>query len=261
MNETACAVYLLICKRFLACFYPAAIYNKYSLSLDIIGEEFNASLKVLVDEGYLKLYSGENQGTQEVSEGTKEDEEEETVGSVEQQKKLAELLSTLKKGDELDLNGFQMKEGKTTPPKRYTSGSIILAMENAGQLIEDETLREQIKGSGIGTSATRAEILKKLISQGYIKLNKKTQALSPEKLGEMVYEIVALTIPALLNPKLTASWEKGLTQVAQGVTTKEEYLQKLEEFVRTKTNAVIKHGGREKSTVNQRFRYVSQYYK
>lgn len=261
MNETACAVYLLICKRFLACFYPAAIYNKYSLSLDIIGEEFNASLKVLVDEGYLKLYSGENQGTQEVSEGTKEDEEEETVGSVEQQKKLAELLSTLKKGDELDLNGFQMKEGKTTPPKRYTSGSIILAMENAGQLIEDETLREQIKGSGIGTSATRAEILKKLISQGYIKLNKKTQALSPEKLGEMVYEIVALTIPALLNPKLTASWEKGLTQVAQGVTTKEEYLKKLEEFVRTKTNAVIKHGGREKSTVNQRFRYVSQYYK
>ena len=261
MNETACAVYLLICKRFLACFYPAAIYNKYSLSLDIIGEEFNASLKVLVDEGYLKLYSGENQGTQEVSEGTKEDEEEETVGSVEQQKKLAELLSTLKKDDELDLNGFQMKEGKTTPPKRYTSGSIILAMENAGQLIEDETLREQIKGSGIGTSATRAEILKKLISQGYIKLNKKTQALSPEKLGEMVYEIVALTIPALLNPKLTASWEKGLTQVAQGVTTKEEYLQKLEEFVRTKTNAVIKHGGREKSTVNQRFRYVSQYYK
>ena len=261
MNETACAVYLLICKRFLACFYPAAIYNKYSLSLDIIGEEFNASLKVLVDEGYLKLYSGENQGTQEVSEGTKEDEEEETVGSVEQQKKLAELLSTLKKGDELDLNGFQMKEGKTTPPKRYTSGSIILAMENAGQLIEDETLREQIKGSGIGTSATRAEILKKIISQGYIKLNKKTQALSPEKLGEMVYEIVALTIPALLNPKLTASWEKGLTQVAQGVTTKEEYLQKLEEFVRTKTNAVIKHGGREKSTVNQRFRYVSQYYK
>ena len=258
MSETACAVYLLICKRFLACFYSAAIYNKYSLSLDIQGEEFNASLKVLVDEGYLKLYSND---TQENSESAKEDEEEETVGSVEQQKKLAELLSTLKKGDELDLNGFQMKEGKTTPPKRYTSGSIILAMENAGQLIEDETLREQIKGSGIGTSATRAEILKKLISQGYIKLNKKTQALSPEKLGEMVYEIVALTIPALLNPKLTASWEKGLTQVAQGVTTKEEYLQKLEEFVRTKTNAVIKHGGREKSAVNQRFHYVSQYYK
>jgi DNA topoisomerase-3 len=154
-----------------------------------------------------------------------------------------------------------MKEGKTTPPKRYTSGSIILAMENAGQLIEDETLREQIKGSGIGTSATRAEILKKLIAQGYIKLNKKTQALSPEKLGEMVYEIVALTIPALLNPKLTASWEKGLTQVAQGVTTKEEYLNKLEDFVRTKTIAVIGHGGREKGAVNQRFRYVSQYYK
>lgn len=261
MSETACAVYLLICKRFLACFYPAAVYNKHSLSLNIRGEEFNASLKVLVDEGYLKLYSNDVQETQETSENGKEEEEEEQVGSVEQQKKLAQLLSALKKGDELELNGFRMKEGKTTPPKRYTSGSIILAMENAGQLIEDETLREQIKGSGIGTSATRAEILKKLISQGYIKLNKKTQALSPEKLGEMVYEIVSLTIPALLNPKLTASWEKGLTQVAQGVTTKEEYLQKLEEFVRTKTIAVIKHGGKEKSAVNQRFRYVSQYYK
>ena len=261
MNETACKVYLLICKRFLACFYPPAVYNKHSLSLDILGEEFNASLKVLIEEGYLKLYSSDTQEAPDTSENAKDDEEENAVGSVEQQKKLAEVLAKLKKGDILCLNGFSIKEGKTTPPKRYTSGSIILAMENAGQLIEDESLREQIKGSGIGTSATRAEILKKLIAQGYIRLNKKTQALSPEKLGEMVYEIVVLTIPALLNPKLTASWEKGLTQVAQGVTTKEEYLQKLEEFVRTKTIAVIKHGGKEKGAVNQRFRYVSQYYK
>lgn len=260
MSETACAVYLLICKRFLACFYPPAIYNKYSLSLDIQGEEFNASLKVLIDEGYLKLYLTDEKETPENLENEKEDEEE-NVGSAEQQKKLAQILSELKKGDEISLNGFTIKEGKTTPPKRYTSGSIILAMENAGQLIEDETLREQIKGSGIGTSATRAEILKKLIAQGYIKLNKKTQALSPEKLGEMVFEIVSLTIPALLNPKLTASWEKGLTQVAQGETTKEEYMDKLEDFVRTKTIAVIKHGGREKGAVSQRFRYVSQYYK
>lgn len=260
MSETACAVYLLICKRFLACFYPPAIYNKYSLSLDILGEEFNASLKVLTDEGYLKLYSSEVKESAENSDSEKE-EEEENVGDAQQQKKLAELLSKLKKGDELSLNGFNIKEGKTTPPKRYTSGSIILAMENAGQLIENEELREQIKGSGIGTSATRAEILKKLIAQGYIKLNKKTQALSPEKLGEMVFEIVAFTIPALLNPNLTASWEKGLTQVAQGVTTKEDYMIKLEEFVRTKTIAVIKHGGKEKSVVSQRFQYVNQYYK
>jgi DNA topoisomerase-3 len=260
MSETACAVYLLICKRFLACFYPAAVYNKYSLSLDILGEEFNASLKVLTDEGYLKLYLTDEKESTENAEGEKA-EDEENAGSAEQQKKMAELLSKLKKGDEIDLNGFTIKEGKTSPPKRYTSGSIILAMENAGQLIEDETLREQIKGSGIGTSATRAEILKKLIAQGYIKLNKKTQALSPEKLGEMVFEIVALTIPALLNPKLTASWEKGLTQVAQGETTKQEYMDKLEEFVRSKTTAVIKHGGREKGAVSQRFRYVSQYYK
>lgn len=258
MNETACAVYLLICKRFLACFYKPALYNKHSLSLDIQGEEFNASLKVLKEEGYLKLYAEDGK---EEPENSKDEEEDETQGSVELQKKLTELLSSLKKGDLLSLNGFRIKEGKTTPPKRYTSGSIILAMENAGQLIEDETLREQIKGSGIGTSATRAEILKKLIAQGYIRLNKKTQALSPEKLGEMVYEIVALTIPALLNPKLTASWEKGLTQVATGVTTKEEYLQKLEEFVRTKTLAVIRHGDREKGAVNQRFKQVSQYYK
>ena len=260
MSETACAVYLLICKSVLACFYPPAIYNKYSLSLDILGEEFNASLKVLTDEGYLKLYSSEVKESAENSDSEKE-EEEENVGDAQQQKKLAELLSKLKKGDELSLNGFNIKEGKTTPPKRYTSGSIILAMENAGQLIENEELREQIKGSGIGTSATRAEILKKLIAQGYIKLNKKTQALSPEKLGEMVFEIVAFTIPALLNPNLTASWEKGLTQVAQGVTTKEDYMIKLEEFVRTKTIAVIKHGGKEKSVVSQRFQYVNQYYK
>ena len=263
MSETACAVYLLICKRFLACFYPPAIYNKYSLSLDVLGEEFNASLKVLTDEGYLKLYSSdakEPAENGENSDGEKE-EDEENIGDAQQQKKMAELLSKLKKGDELSLNGFNIKEGKTTPPKRYTSGSIILAMENAGQLIENEELREQIKGSGIGTSATRAEILKKLIAQGYIKLNKKTQALSPEKLGEMVFEIVAFTIPALLNPKLTASWEKGLTQVAQGVTTKEDYMVKLEDFVRTKTIAVIKHGGKEKSVVSQRFQYVNQYYK
>ena len=260
MSETACAVYLLICKRFLACFYPPAIYNKYSLSLDVMGEEFNASLKVLTEEGYLKLYASDVKETAENSESEKE-EDEETVGDANQQKKMAEILSKLKKGDEINLNGFTIKEGKTSPPKRYTSGSIILAMENAGQLIEDETLREQIKGSGIGTSATRAEILKKLIAQGYIKLNKKTQALSPEKLGEMVFEIVAFTIPALLNPKLTASWEKGLTQVAQGVTTKEDYMVKLEDFVRTKTIAVIKHGGKEKSVVSQRFQYVNQYYK
>lgn len=261
MSETACAVYLLICKRFLACFYPPAVYNKHSLSLDILGEEFNASLKVLKDEGYLKLYASDIQENTENPDGEKEDEEEQTVGNAKQQKKLGEILSKFKKGDEISISDFTKKEGKTTPPKRYTSGSMILAMENAGQLIEDETLREQIKGSGIGTSATRAEILKKLIAQGYIRLNKKTQALSPEKLGEMVYEIVALTIPSLLNPKLTASWEKGLTQVASGVTTKEEYLKKLEDFVRTKTTYVIGHGGKEKGMIIQRFRYVSQYYK
>lgn len=126
------------------------------------------------------------------------------------------LAETLKQGDKLNVKELTIKEGKTSPPKRYTSGSMVLAMENAGQLIEDEELRAQIKGSGIGTSATRAEIIKKLVRIGYLNLNKKTQVLSPERLGEMIYEVVDMTVPALLNPKMTASWEKGLDGSPEG---------------------------------------------
>ena len=156
------------------------------------------------------------------------------------------------------MKALKVCEGKTSPPKRYDSGSIILAMENAGQFVEEESLREQLKGSGIGTTATRADILKKLINNGYLKLNKKTQVIMPEKLGEMIYEIVKCTIPALLNPKLTASWEKGLAQVEEGKVTKQEYRQKLEQFVSLKTEAV-KNGNMTKQ-IEQQMRDVLRYY-
>ena len=147
-------------------------------------------------------------------------------------------LSQLQKGSELNLLGLSIKEGETSPPKRYTSGSMILAMENAGQLIEDEELRAQIKGSGIGTSATRAEILKKLQANKYIALNKKTQVLTPTHLGEMIFDVVNCSIRQLLNPELTASWEKGLNYVAEGSITEQEYMDKLEHFVRLRTRQV-----------------------
>ena len=150
-------------------------------------------------------------------------------------KKLLALAAVLKQGDILTVNGFEVRESKTTPPKRYTSGSMILAMENAGQLIEDEELRAQIKGSGIGTSATRAEIIKKLIRIGYLNLNQKTQVITPQNFGEMVYEVVAMTVPALLNPKMTASWEKGLDGITNGTVDVNDYRAKLEDFIRRET--------------------------
>ena len=160
-------------------------------------------------------------------------------------KELLHLADQLKKGDEISVDGYEMKEGKTSPPKRYTSGSMVLAMENAGQLIEDEELREQIKGSGIGTSATRAEIIKKLVRIHYLNLNKRTQVLTPENLGEMVFEVVSMTVPALLNPKMTASWEKGLDGITQGTVDFWDYRTKLEDFIRTETEKMIGQDLRE----------------
>jgi DNA topoisomerase-3 len=165
----------------------------------------------------------------------------------------------LKKGIELKQTGFVKKEGETSPPKRYNSGSMILTMENAGQFIEDEELRAQIKGSGIGTSATRAEILKKLVNIKYLNLNKKTQMITPTLLGEMIYEVVAGAIKPLLDPRLTASWEKGLTLVANGEITEEEYMVKLDGFITRRTNAVKQMNNQ--SLLQQRFRYASQFYK
>ena len=213
-------VYELIARRFLSIFYPPAIYQKTTLVSKVQQESFFSSFRLLLSEGYLKVA-----GMPE--ENKKKDDTED----VKCDENLLQALQKCKKGDILPVKGFSIKEGETSPPKRYTSGSMILAMENAGQLIEDEELRAQIKGSGIGTSATRAEILKKLVFIKYLALNKKTQVITPTQLGEMIYDVVHQSIRPLLNPELTASWEKGLTYVAEGSITSEEYMGKLENFV------------------------------
>ena len=217
-------VYELICRRFLSIFYPAAIYRD-----DSQGE-------------------GDNQG--DTKEG---DVEEEELG-----KDLLEIVGKLRKGSELKISDFAIKLGETAPPKRYSSGSMILAMENAGQLIEDEELRAQIKGSGIGTSATRAEILNKLIRIEYIAINKKTQILTPTLKGEVIYEVVNASIRGLLNPELTASWEKGLTGVAEGTISEKDYIVKLEQYIRNMTNGVKNLNN--SALLENNFRYAKTFY-
>ena len=221
VSARSAKVYELIARRFLSIFYPSAVYKKVSLVTMIGKERFFSACRVLEKEGYLKVVNGKKSGEEQADQH------------------LLARLQNLKKGSVLPVKGLEIKEGETAPPKRYNSGSMILAMENAGQLIEDEELREQIKGSGIGTSATRAEILKKLISNQYIALNKKTQILTPTLLGEMIFDVVSVSIRSLLNPELTASWEKGLTYVAEGTITSDEYMTKLNHFVRTRTDAVL----------------------
>lgn len=224
-------VYEVIVRRFLSIFYPPAVYQKINLTSVIEKERLFSSFKVLVSEGYLKVTSYSFGKKKEEESGK---EEEQTADQT-----LLETLQNLKKGSVLPVEKFTIKEGETSPPKRYTSGSMILAMENAGQLIEDEELRAQIKGSGIGTSATRAEILKKLVTIKYLALNKKTQVITPTLLGEMIFDVVNASIRSLLNPELTASWEKGLTYVAEGTITPEEYMVKLENFIRSRTEGVM----------------------
>ncbi len=219
-------VYEIITRRFLSIFYPPAVYQKISIITKAESESFFSSFKLLLDEGYLKVAK--------YSFAKKKAEEDE--GSYDQE--ILDALKSIKKGDILSVQSYTIKEGETSPPKRYTSGSMILAMENAGQLIEDEELRAQIKGSGIGTSATRAEILKKLIAIKYLALNKKTQVITPTLQGEMVFDVVNSSIRSLLNPELTASWEKGLTYVADGSVTPQEYMDKLEHFIRIRTDGV-----------------------
>lgn len=241
-------VYEVIARRFLSIFYPPAVYQKYSLHIEKQGEHFFANYKVLSEEGYLKVAVTAPKKTakdkaadgDESDKKAKESEGEQEIdpGQGENAKALLAMLAGLKKGQKLDLLGMEIKEGETSPPKRYTSGSMILAMENAGQLIEDEDLRAQIKGSGIGTSATRAEILKKLFNIKYLSLAKKTQVITPTLLGEMVFDVCSASMKQLLNPELTASWEKGLTLVAEGSITPDEYMEKLNRFVALRTNSV-----------------------
>ena len=218
-------VYDLIVRRFLSIFYPAAEYETTKLVVQVGAEQLFASAKALKNLGFLEIMGRP---------GNDENKEEESAG-------LLKLAGQLKTGDPLKVDGYEIKEGKTAPPKRYTSGSMVLAMENAGQLIEEEELRAQIKGSGIGTSATRAEIIRKLVRIGYLNLNKKTQVLSPEAIGEMVFEVVSMTVPALLNPKMTASWEKGLDGITRGTVIMEDYRSKLEDFIRKETVSMIEH--------------------
>lgn len=252
LNPTAVKVYEIIVRRFLSIFYPPAVYRKIALNVDIKGEQFFANFKVLEEEGYLEAaaFSFAKKKSSEDPEGAEEDVQDQAF---------MEALEQLKKGVELPVKDMQIKEGETSPPKRYNSGTIILAMENAGQLIEDEELRAQIKGSGIGTSATRAEILKKLINIKYLDLNKKTQIVTPTLMGEMIYEVVNNSIRPLLDPALTASWEKGLTMVAEGTITEEEYMKKLDDFVRRRTNIVKQLNNQ--SILNQQFNKAAGNYK
>lgn len=249
LSATTKAVYYAIVRRFLSIFYPAAVYKKISIALRRDTESFFASFKVLEKEGYLKVVNSFRK-----SKADGEETEEEKYD-----KAFLDKLKGLKKGSILDVSGFNVKEGETSPPKRYNSGSMILAMENAGQLIEDEELRAQIKGSGIGTSATRAEILKKLVDKKYINLNNKTQIITPSQLGEIVYDVVDNSIKRLLDPRLTASWEKGLTGVAEGNISTDEYLLKLEAFI-SKNTMMVKSLNNEYS-LRQYFNRTIEYYK
>ena len=250
VSSTAKGVYDLIVRRFLSIFYPPAVYQKVAIVTKIKEESFFSSFKVLAEEGYLKVAGipkkkASQTATKDSSNGNSENNNNDTndeAGSDSSDQSLDtglfEVIKSLKKGAALQVRALDIKEGETSPPKRYNSGSMILAMENAGQLIEDEELRAQIKGSGIGTSATRAEILKKLVNIKYLALNKKTQVITPTLQGEMIYDVVDHSIRSLLNPELTASWEKGLNYVAEGSITSDEYMRKLDHFITSRTVGV-----------------------
>ena len=250
VSSTAKGVYDLIVRRFLSIFYPPAVYQKVAIVTKMKEESFFSSFKVLVEEGYLKVAGipkkkASQTATKDSSNGNSENNNNDTNDEAGPDSSdqsldtgLFEVIKSLKKGAVLQVRALDIKEGETSPPKRYNSGSMILAMENAGQLIEDEELRAQIKGSGIGTSATRAEILKKLVNIKYLALNKKTQVITPTLQGEMIYDVVDHSIRSLLNPELTASWEKGLNYVAEGSITSDEYMRKLDHFITSRTVGV-----------------------
>ena len=272
LSRTSGKVYELIVRRFLSIFMRSATYRKCALVLKVGEERFYASFKVLTDPGFLdviRLPSGKDRSAETDNEQPEtaesdnngknaqanEDTEDRSIDA-----DTLERISKLKKGDQLDINGYDIKEGETSPPKRYNSGALILTMENAGQFIEDEELRAQIKGSGIGTSATRADILEKLVRNKYLALNPKTQIYTPTMLGEVIYEVVKVSIKPLLSPEMTASWEKGLSGVAEGNISSDEYMQKLSDFVSRYTN-YVKKADSGAGYFKQRFAYVGQFYK
>ena len=276
VDTTCLHIYEIICRRFLGIFLPPAVYEKIALVTEKNNEKFFSSFKVLKEEGYLAAttYSfikkkdntpdaqaekADSKGADDAqAEGDDKDKKDETE-DVKCSAETLEFLGKLKKGDKIKYDKFFVKEGETTPPKRYNSGSMILAMESAGQQIEDEELRAQLKGSGIGTSATRAGILTKLFNNGYLNLNKKTQIITPTLLGEIINDTVYASIPSLLYPKLTASWEKGLTMVANGEVSEDEYMKKLAKYVTDYTNEVKNNN--QSSKLKARYRYIAQFYK
>ncbi|MBP5225520.1 MAG: type IA DNA topoisomerase [Lachnospiraceae bacterium] len=266
LNPVAKQVYELICRRFLCIFFPNARYEKFALELSCRNEHFFANFRFLKDEGYLKVYQnarsakaaekaeiGANTGNEgkPSAEPSAEVDSDDTV--------LLERLEGIRKGAVLPVKGFEIREGETSAPKRYSSGTLILAMENAGQLIEDEELRAQIRSSGIGMSATRAEILKKLTAIEYLQINRKTQIVTPTLQGELVYDTVDASMRQLLNAELTASWEKGLSMVADGSITPDEYMEKMNGFVSRRTEAV--KAIENPAAIRGRFEAVYPYYK
>ncbi len=252
LSDLARKIYDLIVRRFLCIFYPPAVYQKVNLVTQIKGESFFSSFRALEEEGYLKVLSGSREQQEDPEKNKEPDDQDEDMAFLERVKKL-------KKGMILPVNDLKIKEGKTSPPKRYTSGSLILAMENAGQLIEDEDLREQIKSCGIGTSATRGDILKKLFNDKYLSLQKRSQVVTPTMQGEMIYDVVNHSIKSLLNPELTASWEKGLNYVAEGDITEEAYMDKLTDFIIRNTDGVKNLNNQEQ--MRSCYEEIAKYYK
>ena len=227
-------IYNVIVKRFIAIFYPPAEYNKVTLTVQVENETFNASGKVCVEQGYLNVLKNKNSNKQ----STDSEQTVENKDDLSEENNL-EVFKNLKKGQEVETKNYEIKDAETSPPSRYNSGSIILAMENAGKLIEDEELREQIKGAGIGTSATRGEIIKKLEKIKYIEINSKTQIVTPTKKGETIYDVINYSMPDMLNPKLTASWEKGLDMVAKKEIEPNEFMTKLVNYINSKFNKLV----------------------
>ena len=226
-------VYNTIVKRFIAIFYPPAEFNKINLTVDVEGEKFYTSGKVCVNQGYLEVLKPKTQVKKDTGDAQNVD------NSAQNEEKSLEIFKKLKKGQAIETINYEIKDAETTPPSRYTSGNMVLAMENAGKLIEDEELREQIKGAGIGTSATRGEIIKKLERIKYIEINSKTQIVTPTIKGEAIYDVVYRSMPDMLNPKLTASWEKGLDMVAKKEIKSDEFMEKLEKYIHSKFNKLV----------------------
>ena len=248
LNDLQKQIYKVIVKRFLAIFYPPAEYSKIQVTVDIENEKFYCSGKVCTKQGFLEILkpiknaksqSENNKKEEKINNPENQEDKSNNKNENKEDNTDLEILKKLKKGQEILVNNFEIKEAETSPPTRYNSGTIILAMENAGKLIEDEELREQIKGAGIGTSATRGEIIKKLEKIKYININSKTQIVTPTNKGENIYDIVKMSMPDMLNPKLTASWEKGLDMVAKKEIKPDEFMVKLENYINSKFNKLV----------------------